>query len=270
MLLFADKYIELCNLKKNEPLDEEAIILAARAEVGYDSRLLPANVIKRFKEEASEYCTFKILNSAQSIISQDDYNLAQKLNSITRESKYLTDIFEPHPNRIVLFQVPIYLEQGFARFKILLDCIVIDLEKKVITPYDFKTYGEYFPKNYWDYKYYYQEALYGYVLDVLKIENNYITAEMPEELKLISTGYTINQFKFIAIDKTLNRGIEVYESYSKIIEDVIFNGIINKGTTNVRIKAISELIKEFNWRVHEDDWVTDYEMATKGVKKLWL
>jgi hypothetical protein len=270
LLDFANKYLEIINLKApDEVFSIDDVILSARVEVGYDARLLSTTVISRFKEECSGYCDFYTLNKDKIIVSQEDFNLAQKLNSSTRNSPYLQHIFNPEPNTIVLFQVPIFIVTNKGSFKVLLDVVVIDLLNKTVSPYDFKTYADDFVKNYFTYKYYYQESLYTTVLELLRLEDSIVSVEMPEELKVITSEFTIQQFKFIAIDKSLNRNIEIFESYKGLAEDVFFNGIIKK-SNEFKIKSILYLLDEFNYRVEKENWIEDYEMITKGVKKLWL
>jgi len=178
------------------------------------------------------------------IIDQFTYDSANKLAMDAKSSPYLQHIFNPNSNFIVLFQVPVYITTTGFVGKCLIDCIVIDLEKKTITPYDFKTFEGSFEQNYWSFKYYYQEAWYATILRLLTKPESFIDCTIPEQLQLIHSGeYTIEQFKFIAIDK---------------------------GEFKVRIKSIGSLILEAKHRLEIDNWRDDYQMITNGVKKLWL
>ena len=269
-LEYVRKHEEAVN--KEKEYNDNALILSARAEVGYDSRLLEKTLLERFDTQIRPYCTFLINNSDKLIIDEADYNHAQQLASNVKSSPYFEDIFIPNSNLIVLFQVPIYITTPAYEGKMLIDCIVIDLENKTITPYDFKTYEDSFEGNYWKYKYYYQEAWYVGNLLCLTNPDMFIEAKVPEQLELIYSGkYEVKPMKFIAIDKKMYRDTIAYETYPDIHHDVFFEGVIVKGLTNVvKVKPITQLINEFKWRVENNDWVRDFDMATKGIKSLWL
>lgn len=272
LLDVANEYVRIYQLEASrEDFDSNACVISAQNNVGYDRRLKPATMIEKFNTECSAYCTFVLSHLDKVIVDEDAFNEATQLINNTKASRFLTNIFQPDSNIIVLFQVAIFVTTTQFTGKALLDCIVIDLEKKTITPYDFKTFEGSFESNYWKYKYYYQEAWYGFILNTLKNEEFYIDAKYPEQLAIIlNPEFTIEQFKFIAIDKSGYKNIEIFESYSNIIEDVFFKGYIDKKTNHINIKSIQSLIEELKWRVLNDSWSDDYEMLNKGVKKLWL
>lgn len=272
LLEVAEEYIRQSLLQPlGEDFDKTGRIISSQHNVGYDGRLKPETMVKRFEEECETYCTFAINNQDKVIIDQVTFDHANRLAMSVKTSPYLNHIFEPNSNLIVLFQVPIYITTVKYVGKILIDCLVIDLENKKITPYDFKTFEGSFEQNYWSYKYYYQEAWYSAILRLLTVPELFIDCTIPEELKLIHTGeYSIEQFKFIAIDKSQFKEVEIFESYDGIVDDVFFNGYINKGDNKIKIKSIVDLIDEAKYRMESGNWSDDYQMITKGVKKLWL
>jgi len=272
LLEVAEEYIRQSLLETSgEPFDKTGRIISSQNIIGYDGRLKPETMVKRFEEECEAYCNFAIANQDKIIIDQSTFDYANRLALNTKSSPYLRHIFEPNSNIIVLFQVPIYITTVKYVGKILIDCLVIDLEKKTITPYDFKTFEGSFEQNYWSYKYYYQEAWYSTVLLLLTVPESFIDCDIPEELKLIHSGeFKIEQFKFIAIDKSEFKEVEIFESYDGIVIDVFFNGYINKGDQKIKIKSIGSLIDETKYRLESGDWSNDYQMITNGVKKLWL
>lgn len=272
LLDFADKYIEIYQLEgSGEDFSKDSAILRARTESGYDSRLLNETVLKKFRDECDNYCQFYIDNSDKTIIDTQTLNFANELVSQVKSSPYLQHIFYPTTNRIILFQVPIYIVTTKFEGKALIDILDIDLETKIITPYDLKTFEGSFESNYWKYKYYYQEAWYSFILNTLSHEDLFVSCEIPEELKIIHSGeYKIEQFKFIAVDKSMYREVEVFQSYRDIVDDIVFRGYIDKGDSKVKVKSIVELVEEAKDRVRLDNWTTDYQMLTNGVKRLWL
>jgi len=272
LLEVAEEYVRMRLLQPSgETFDKTGMIISSQNNIGYDKRLLPATMVKRFEDDCEAYCEFVLQHSDKVIVDQYTFDYANRLSMNTKSSPYLQHIFSPNSNVIVLFQVPIYITTTGFVGKCLIDCIVIDLEKKSITPYDFKTFEGSFESNYWSYKYYYQEAWYSTILRLLTKPESFIDCTIPEQLQLIHTGeYSIEQFKFIAIDKSEYKEIEVFESYNGIVEDVFFNGFINKGEFKVRIKSIGSLILEAKHRLEIDNWRDDYQMITNGVKKLWL
>lgn len=272
LLDFANKYIEIYQLEgTGEDFSEDSAILRARTESGYDGRLLNETVLKRFKEDCGSYCQFYIDNIDKTIIDAQTLNFANELVSQVKSSPYLQHLFYPDSNHIILFQVPIYIVTSKFEGKLLIDILDIDLLNKEITPYDFKTFEGNFESNYWKYKYYYQEAWYSFILNALSNEELFISCEIPEELKVIHSGeYEIKQFKFIAADKSMYREVELFQSYAGIVDDVVFQGYIDKGDNKVKIKSIVGLIEEAKERVKLGNWTTDYQMLTNGVKNLWL
>lgn len=267
---YINKYIQIS--ESGEIPDETNLILSARAEVGYDSRLKEDTVISKFKNECADYCNFCITYKDKIIIDRETYEKASALNLETRNSRFLQNIFNPEPNTEVLFQVPIYIETVNFTGKALIDCIVVDHNNKTITPYDFKTYEDNFVSNYWKYGYYYQESWYLFLLNSINNQEWEVNSEIPEQLKVLYTGeYKINPFHFIAIDKSSFRNVIIYKTYDTIYQDIFFEGIINKGVTNiVKVKPIAELITELKFRVANDNWEDDYDMAVNGVKSMWL
>lgn len=272
LLDVATEYIRIYQLEgSTEGFDANACIISAQHNVGYDGRLKPETMIKRFEDDCKEYCTFVLNYRDKIIVDETFYNEANRITLETKASPYLQHIFNPDSNLIVLFQVPIFVNTTKFSGKILIDCLVIDLVDKRITPYDFKTFEGSFESNYWKYKYYYQEAWYSWILHILCNPDLFVDCNIPEQLKIIhSGGYSIEQFKFIAIDKSGYKNVEIFKSYPKIIEDVFFNGYIDKGSVKIPIKSIESLIEETKWRISNDSWSDDYQMITNGVKKLWL
>lgn len=272
LLDFANKYIEIYQSEASTgDFSVDSTILRARTESGYDSRLLNDTVIKKFKDECEDYCNFHIDNSEKIIIDNDTLSLANQLVSSVKLSPYLEHLFYPSNDHIILFQVPLYVTTTKFEGKALLDIVDINLSNKTITPWDIKTFEGSFESNYWKYKYYYQEVWYSFLLETLKNPDFFVDCKIPEELNIIHSGeFNIEQFKFIAIDKSLYKEVEIFVSYKEILEDVMFKGIINKGDYNIHIKPIEKLINEAKERFKLDNWSTDYEMLTNGIKKLWL
>ncbi len=277
MLVFANEYIRLykeahARTEGDEFVNSKDLILQARLNVEYDKRLSDEVIITKFDNACSDYVTFVINNDDKIIVDEATYNHAVELNRITRESKYLTHIFDPKEGTFVLFQVPIYIEIDKFTGKALLDCLVVDTINKTIEPIDFKTYEDSFENSYWKYKYYYQEAWYVWILNCITY-GYFSKLEMPEELLSINIEeYKIKQFSFIAIDKSMNKPIIIYQSSVNLSVEVFFDGVITKNLSSdsVVIKSIKKLIEEYNWRVSNDDWVNDYDMEIYGVKKIWL
>ena len=272
LLEVAEKYISIYQLEANTgAFDKDRAIISSQQQVGYDGRLKPETMIKRFEDECLNYCDFVIADLGKIVVDEENYNKNNRLALNAKSSPYLQHIFTPDSNLIVLFQVEIYLTTTRFVGKALIDCIVIDLVKKTITPYDFKTFEGSFEANYWKFKYYYQEVWYSFILNTLCNPGMFIDCTMPEELRIIESGeYTIEQFTFIAIDKSEYKEIELFQSYKGIVDDVFFKGFIDKGDYRVKIKSIEELIEESKYRISIGDWSNDYEMMTKGFKRLWL
>lgn len=272
MLLLAKDYIRkyLTLSETTAEPDEELIALSSRAEVGYDSRLKNETFLAKFADEALPYCNFCIAYKDKIIIDNETYEHAASMVDQAKNSPFLKKIFKPESNVKVLFQVPLYAVTSKFSAKCLIDCIIIDFDNQTITPIDFKTYEDNFVSNYWKYKYYYQEAWYSLILNIIR--NSFeLSFETVPELKEVIKSFTIQQFEFVALDKTLARTPIIYKSYEKLHEDLFEEGVINKGIFDiVRVKSITYLIEELIVRNHIDNWEDDFDMLNKGYKYLWL
>ena len=274
MLLLARDYIRkyITLSEMTEEPNEDLIALSSRAEVGYDARLKNDTFLTKFAEEALPYCNFCITNKDKIIIDRETYNHANQINLDTRGSKFLTKIFNPETNTTVLFQVPIYVHTTRFEGKALIDCVIINHTDKTVTPIDFKTYEDNFTSNYWKYKYYYQEAWYKFLLETLRHPHWFVDCEIPSELAVLhDEGYTVTDFEFVAIDKSLKRNIIVYKTYSDLYKDLFYDGNIVKNAFDIiKVKSIESLIEEMFFRVKNDNWEDDYDMLNNGYKNIWL
>lgn len=265
MLIFADKVIEVA-IQKDKTVDEllesgefYQIVLDARKEVGYDSRLADKTVFDRFVGASNSYCVEalqankdnKILISMENDILSD--TLVQRIKEHPQTSYLFTS--EDRKDIEVKFQVEIYTTIFGAYAKALLDFIVIDHVDKTITPYDLKSYEGKFLSNFYKYKYYYQAGWYSLLLENIKKEWGL-------------DDYTVERFHFLAVDKSLYRDIEIYTLSKEVIEDIQKGGKVSEcgsyTVTKDGKKSIVSLVSELVERMHQDNWLEVWEMWVIG------
>jgi len=199
---------------------------------------------KKFDEESTDYVSFLAGIGDSVAVSEQSYNEAKELEHRAKISPYLAHIMYPKSTTLNLYQVPLYVTTTRHNSKVLVDISETDPENKDITPYDYKTFAASFLKTYWTYKYYYQEAWYGYMLEMIcNHRDQIVDMNIPDELQGCE-GYKVNQFTFIALDKSLKTHPEIFCNNHHIYEDIFFDNILKTRNKETYVKSISQIIDE--------------------------
>ena len=257
MKLLADRFVEIALYTKSngEAYYPDNIVLQARADVEYDSRLSAATILKKFAEDASDYTDFCIGNYDKQVVSAQDNILARQLANSCKQD--FPDWFIPTDYVEIMFQQELYFEYDLNNIpiecKALPDVIRIDHINRTIEIADVKTYADDFVDNYWKYRYYYQAEYYLYAIVHFLNDIN------------IPKDYTVKDFYFIAIDKSGFKGNLLYKHNSNYRTTLWSGGRMydNKGKY-IKLKGLKQLIKEYYYHSSTGNWDYPYEYLNKG------
>ncbi len=156
--------------------------------------------------KTADYFNELCLSNGKQIITTEDYDKIVRITESfeTSKWKHLFDgSLENNTKYDVYFQLAIYSEKLGIKTKVLLDFVVVDHEKKTITPYDIKTTGDAiikFPYSAKAYRYDFQGS---YYMEHLK----YWRDQQPA-LK----GYAINNFRFLVESTVYVSGTTMFKA----------------------------------------------------------
>lgn len=172
-----------------------ADIIAVTEREGFQLNWKPDTRVKVIKEKCSQYYYLAQLSKEKQLISsavyQDVLNAVQALKTSEATRFYFKEN-SPFDSSIERFyQLKFKAAIDGIDFRIMMDLVVVDHDRKVIMPCDLKTssHKEYeFHKSFMDWKYYLQAKLYTAVM-----KQNLIGTEYED--------YTIEPYRFIVVNK---------------------------------------------------------------------
>jgi hypothetical protein len=257
--------LELANsVNKTYPeleIGNVGVVLDEARKLGLWSKIKDeATLIKRFNNDSFwNYVTsLQLQEKGKTIIDTKDYASAMAKVINIQNNKFTKDFFSEKHMKNVLVQLKGLTEIKGIPFKGMFDLIELDIENKIIKPFDFKTgkeRAEDFERNFYAFKYYLQGGAYT------------------EILKKIIKGtefedWTIDQFTFIYI----NSGQENAPIF-KVMEKG-WCKLAMEGWTNsfgYKSKGIYELIEEVMWHKANDEFQYSKEtIENKGFSTIKL
>lgn len=229
--------------------------------VGSKRLKLDTMVVKHHSEGGADYCRMVLdaKESGKKLVSMDIISRATVLSEALKNSPYTQAFFRKDIalNREIeiLYQVPIVFNlgsEGTPEGKALIDVVVIDHEKKEITPYDLKTTsgsGSQFRSAFIKWRYYLQASLYHYGLS-----------------RVVDSDYTVKPFEFIVASTTESPCCPIiYKCTNKDLHVGRFGGTSPSG---YKTKGWEELIDELEWHTRNDLWEYSFEFYQEGFIKL--
>lgn len=229
----------------------------------YYNNLKDETRINKIVNAGSDY--FEILQNClgKTIVNDLEYakavNCVMALKADDYTKKYSDRNYIKHNKEDLEYQdkVVITFEYKNLNFKGELDRVVLDHDKKLIIPIDFKTtskniYG--FKYEFWKYRYDFQAAVYHYGLR----QQDYIK-------ELFKVGYNISNFLYIVVEKELNNPPMCFEVNMDII-NIGFNG----GTVdNINYEGFNQAIERYIYAENNNKWQYPKEYyETNGRMKL--
>lgn len=227
----------------------DLIILQARRDVEYDSRLKDESALKKFDESgAFEY--YSALEMARSsnrtIISSESLEYAENLVISTQFEPSTAFYLDPSNFTKQFKQLELFAELWGIECKGKPDIVDVNESDKIVYIVDVKTYAGNFVSNFWKYHYYLQTPFYG------------------ELFKKCYPEYADYEYKYVnvTIDTTGANKPEVYELSHSLVAYMLedYSSISTADVMEImdryskNIPTIPSLITELKWHTQNDKW----------------
>ena len=124
-----------------------------------------------------------------------------------------------------------------------LDRVVINHKTKTITPIDFKTTGKSilgFNYDFWQFRYDFQAAVYTYGLQ-----------RHSDVINLLGQGYTLNNFLYIVVEKSLIHNPMIFEVHRAITKIGWEGGKLNNGRN---LDGFIQAVQRYQFATKNDAW----------------
>lgn len=268
---------------KNYTLDQRALILTARDNVGFQKNYKDDTVVNKFWEECGDYINIieTAIEENKSLCARSTYEKAESMTNELLIGEYTNRYF--NPNHIHFYQVEVFWNINGIPFKSKIDKVTIDTDKKKISFEDIKTHGGDFIHNYYEYSYWLQAILYKAPFLLMNYNKNSLFDIVNIELEINSPNeglleyvkdsfYTISDgFTFLTVDKSGQTLPTPYvanldSSIYRHLQDIIFKNV----KTNDMVYHPNWLnkAKELWQHISEDSWEAPIELKTKKIISL--
>lgn len=234
---------QLLSLVEGDYPSEEDFITAYENTKQWNGGKLQASLDKfkeRFEKEGKNYFKFVLDSQGKDILTSEDYMNCVKLSNAITKGVFTEKFFILEPGVEILYQTPIIFNCLEFQYKILVDYIKIDHNKKTISPADIKTMADSvsnFKNSIWKYRYDIQSSLYSKGVRVW-VKKNY-------------PDYKVEDFKFI-VGSFSTMKTAIFNAGN------LFDIGANGGTTSFgyKYKGWYELSNLYKW--HVDNQIFDY------------
>jgi len=192
-----------------------------------------------------EYFNILKLGIGKQYITESEYNTAVNCVAALKSDFYTQPFVDrkfDRKNVEFLDKFVIEFQLEGIDFKGELDRVAINHVKKLITPIDFKTTGKSvndFEYDFWAYRYDFQAATYSYGL-----------VRHPKIKALLDDGYTLDNFLYIAVEKSLQNKPRIFKVTPQV-DEVGFNGGEVKGRER---EGLMQAIARYKFAVDNDAW----------------
>ena len=173
--------------------------------------------VKKIREECAEYYNLLFLSRDKTLVSTEDYQAALDCVEKLRTSSMTSWYFEsdnPFNNNIErLYQLKFKGEYEGINLRCMADLIIVDHEKKTITPCDLKTSFKpewRFYKSFIEWNYWIQAQLYWYI-----IRQNLDKDPVLKDYKLLN-------YKFIVISRNTRKPLVWEYKDTQLITDITY------------------------------------------------
>ena len=235
--------------------DQQGILLQAIKNHNYYANRKADTNIANVIKEGENYWNELIEAGGRQIISKEESDKINKLVTKFNSSELFEKYFQSGPEKIVMYQVPLYFEMQCegktVHCKMLLDTLVIDTLNKTVQVIDIKTLYQSvinFNMSYYKNGYDFQATFYTFGLDKLLKKN------LAEQLKVDVdfTDYKQLDFGFVAMSTTYldeaptfwkTNKPDVIKTFQGVKEDTIVEGI----TIARKRKGVMDLVSDYLW-----------------------
>jgi len=219
----------------------------AYIESGYKTKA--ESIKERFETEGMEYYNALKDSRGKTLLSFDEYEQVQRAVNQILNGEFTKKYFSKQREGVEIFyQYPIYWEIMGQKCKSLLDILVVDHNRKEISPIDLKTTGKsayYFRGAFIKWKYYLQAAFYTEAVNCWKNKNPKLE------------NYKINNFKFLVVETSGFNPPMIYQANTNDL-DIGTNGGFDK--QGYRVKGFVQLIDDLCYHEETGNWDFPREM----------
>lgn len=177
------------------------------------------------------------INSGVSFISPSELQLAKDMANAFKQHKYTSKLFSDDfaglNNIETVYQAKYFFKYNDVDVKIMLDMLKVDHTNKVVYLFDIKTGSDIFFKQFSNYKYYLQGALYHYGI------TKFVKEFFPDYI-------VVDEFEFIYLGRNSNLIPVRFVMDNEYLEKAL-NGYSNSFGTHV--KGALELIDDYKWYI---------------------
>jgi hypothetical protein len=209
----------------------------------YQSNWKDDTRVDKIIKEGSEY--FDLLKSiaGKTPITESEYAKAVNAVMALKADKYTQMYTRKQKDVEYLDKFIVCFGYEGEEIKGELDRVVINHKLKTITPIDFKTTGKSmlgFNYDFWQFRYDFQAAVYTYGLQ----RHNDI-------INLLGQGYTLNNFLYIVVEKSLIYNPQIFEVHKAITKIGWEGGTLSNGR---RLEGFVQAVQRYQFATKNDAW----------------
>lgn len=218
--------------------DYEKLIISGAAKEGVYTKYTYEKIVETVVSAGSEYFKDKISSRGKILIKPDMWALAMQTANTLTTHPFTAKYFQQNSKDIeIIYQYKAEAVVNGRRFKMMLDCVVINHKLKLIIPVDLKT-GEApckdFPMLYTLHRYYIQGSLYREGLKYI-VDNDFALA-----------GYTVTEFEFVYISK-LNPNKPMRFRVTESMHAKALNGFSDK--FGYEYRGVYDLLEDYYYSI---------------------
>jgi hypothetical protein len=209
----------------------------------YQSNWKDDTRIDKIIKEGSEY--FDLLKSiaGKTPITESEYAKAVNAVMALKADKYTQMYTRKQKDVEYLDKFIVCFGYEGEEIKGELDRVVINHKLKTITPIDFKTTGKSmlgFNYDFWQFRYDFQAAVYTYGLQ-----------RHSDIINLLGQGYTLNNFLYIVVEKSLIYNPQIFEVHKAITKIGWEGGTLSNGR---RLEGFVQAVQRYQFATKNDAW----------------
>jgi hypothetical protein len=209
----------------------------------YQSNWKDDTRIDKIIKEGSEY--FDLLKSiaGKTPITESEYAKAVNAVMALKADKYTQMYTRKQKDVEYLDKFIVCFGYEGEEIKGELDRVVINHKTKTITPIDFKTTGKSmlgFNYDFWQFRYDFQAAVYTYGLQ-----------RHSDIINLLGQGYTLNNFLYIVVEKSLIYNPQIFEVHKAITKIGWEGGTLSNGR---RLEGFVQAVQRYQFATKNDAW----------------
>jgi len=233
------------------------LILQHCKYANYQANWKDETKVNKIIELGSKYFEALKTTVGKTVVSQFEYAKAVNCKAALQVDQFTREfvVKKAKPNRDFLDKFIIQFEWRGHNIKGELDRIIVDHDKKTITPIDFKTTGKSvnnFISDFWYFRYDFQAAVYFRGL---------LLSNIPKIDELIEQGYKLENFLYIVVEKNLTNSPMIFTISNKVIDTGFSGGVLSN---NKELEGFEQAILRYEFAENNNAWDYPQEYYNNG------